>query len=188
LILYLTCIGSVIVGIAIAIRAIRRGALWIAPIQHLVMRIPGIGRAIKTLAIARFSWTLHVTLESGMEIRKALTLALQSTQNAYYTTHNDEIVRQMTLGRELNEGMAAGGAFSPEFTDAIEVGERSGRLVETLAVLSKQYQEQAIYAISYLTRGAGLAVWLLVALTIIMLIFRVFSFYAGVLNDAVKGI
>jgi type IV pilus assembly protein PilC len=186
LMVYLTFLGCVFAAFFIVIRAVRRGALWIAPVQFFVMRLPGIGQPLKTLSLAQFAWSLQLTLDAGMEIRKALTLALQTTYNAYFTSHNDEMVRQITMGRELNEAMSETRAFPPEFVDAIEVGERSGRLVETLAVLSRQLQEQAAMAMAMLTRIAGVIVWLIVAGLIIMLIFRVFSFYAGVLNEATK--
>ena len=34
---------------------------------------------------------------------------------------------------------------------------------------------------------AGFAVWAMVAALIILLIFRIFSFYLGTINDALKG-
>jgi type II secretory pathway component PulF len=186
LIWYLTFLGWIVLAIVIVVQAIRRGAVWVAPVQQFVMRSPGIGPPLRTLSLSRFAWSLHLTLDAGMEIRKAITLSLQTTYNAYYTAHNDQMVQDITLGQELNEAMARTRVFPPEFVDAIEVGERSGRLVETLAILSKQLQEQATAALATLTKIAGFIVWLIVAVLIIMLIFRIFGFYAGVLNEATK--
>ena len=180
---YVTFLGCVFGAILFAVSAVRRGALWIAPVQMFVMRIPGLGQPLKTLSLAQFAWSLHLTLDAGMEIRKALTLSLQTTYNAYYISHNDRMVREITMGRELNEAMSEARVFPPAFVDAVEVGERSGRLVETLAVLSRQYQEQAALALAMIARIAGFVVWLIVAGLIIMLIFRIFGAYVGAINE-----
>ena len=64
------------------------------------------------------------------------------------------------------------------------MGERAGRLPESMAILSQQYQEQARRSMVTLTVLAGFAVWALVAVIIIAMIFRLAFFYIGILNDA----
>ena len=87
---------------------------------------------------------------------------------------------------ELHEAMTETGAFPRRIVDAIAVGERSGRLSETMKLLSDQYQDEARAAMTVLTRLAGFGVWIGVAGLMIFLIFRIFSFYVGVLNSAGK--
>ena len=50
-------------------RAITRGLVWTKPIQRLVLQLPGIGRPLQTLALARLAWSMHVTLDAGMDVR-----------------------------------------------------------------------------------------------------------------------
>ena len=76
------------------------------------------------------------------------------------------------------------GCFPPDFLDAVDVGEHSGGLVESMAHLSQQYQEQARAALSTLTMVAGFAVWGLVAILLICLIFRFALVYINILNNA----
>ena len=83
--------------------------------------------------------------------------------------------------------MAETGIFPPRIIDTIAVGERSGQLAETMELLSEQYQDEARAALTVLTRLAGIGVWLLVSGLIIFLIFRIFSQYLGVLNNAING-
>jgi type IV pilus assembly protein PilC len=113
-------------------------------------------------------------------------LSLASTQNVLYTQHVDRILGSVGSGNEIHEALAETRAFPRHFIDAVQVGEQSGALVESLGNLSAQYQDEARSAMNVLAVLMGVAVTALVAATIIFLIFRVFSFYAGVLQDATK--
>jgi type IV pilus assembly protein PilC len=167
-------------------RATTRGVLWVAPIQRLLMHVPRLGTALETFAMARLAWAMHVTMNSGMELRRALRLSLASTHNVLYTQHINRILAAIRSGREIHEALKETGVFPIHFIDAVDVGEESGQLVESLANLSSQYQHEARSAMNVLTVLMGLAVTGLIAAAIIFLIFRVFSFYTGVLNDAMK--
>jgi type II secretory pathway component PulF len=72
------------------------------------------------------------------------------------------------------------------FLDAVQVGEDSGRLIQSMRHLSAEYQDESRVAMHTLTLLLGYAVWGLVAVVIIFLIFRVFGAYAQILNDASK--
>lgn len=180
----LAVIGAALFGV---LYAIQRGVLWVAPIQVALMRVPMLGQVLQTLALARLAWSLHLTLDTGMELRRALKLSLDSTQNAFFTRHERSIDRSVTSGNSLYEAFDQTDAFPREFLDALQTGEQSGRTVETMEILSRQYQDRAQAATRILTMLAGFAVWALIALLIIMLIFRVFSFYLGAINSALNG-
>jgi type II secretory pathway component PulF len=185
--LYSIVVGFVVAGLAIVIQAVRRGLVWTRPLQRVLMRLPGIGQPVETLALAQFSWTMYITLEAGMDLLKALPLCLRSTGNAHYTDHTTEILQEIRGGSEVTHALADTKAFPRMFLDSVRVGEESGRLPETLALVSEQYQDQAKRAMATLTVIGGFLVWGLVAMLIIMVIFRVFSIYLGQLNSALKG-
>ena len=172
---------------AILYGGIRRGMLWAAPFQRAIMMIPKVGPSIRTLALARLAWTMHVTLGAGMDLSRALKLSLASTRNVQFTNQTDAVMRSVSQGNEIHEALAGTGAFPIEFLDTVEVGERSGRLAESMEVLSRQYQDEARSALQVLGVVAGFAVWAMVAVLIIILILRIFSFYVGVINDVMSG-
>ena len=186
LLIYLAFLGVVGFGIFLLIRATTRGVLWVAPVQRVIMSIPRLGAAIETLALARLAWALYVTLNSGMELRNALKMSLRSTHNVVYTQHIDRILRNIRQGGDIYDALVSTNVFPVEFLASVQVGEESGRLVESMAHLAEQYQDQARLAMNTLTILLGLAVTGLIAAVIIFLIFRVFSFYTGTLNDALK--
>lgn len=189
LLVYLTFVAGTALVLFAGARLIRRSALWGRPLEWLVLALPVIGRSLRTLALARFAWALDITLGAGMPVIEGLQLSLRATQSPGYRSLEDEVARGLKSGREVHEVLADSRAFPREFLDAIEVGERSGRLPETMAVVAVQYNDQARHALAVLTTVAGFAVWALVAGLIILMVFRIFlTAYLGPINEALKGI
>src|SRR5262249_15161284 len=146
------------------------------------------GGAIRTLAIARFAWTLQLTLGAAIDVKRALSLALASTHNVEFTDHTAYIQEMTTRGQSIHETLAKTRVFPTELIQAVEVGEDSGRLVETMAIVANQQTEAAGRAFAVLTRLAGYLVWFLVAAIIIAIIFRLFSAYVHNINQALQGL
>jgi type II secretory pathway component PulF len=186
LMIYLTFLAGAGVLFWLVIRAITRGLVWSRPIQRFVLRLPGIGQPLQTLALSRLAWSMHVTLNAGMEIRKAMRLSLRSTQSAYYTDQIPLFDAEISAGNSIHETFCRAGGYPVEFLDTLAVGEQSGKVVESMGLLARQYQDRARAALAMLTLFAGWAVWLLIAILLIALIFRMFSFYLGAINNALK--
>ncbi len=186
LVVYLAIVGTVIALVVAFLRASSRGTLWVAPIQHLLMRVPRLGRALETMAMARLAWAMHVTLNTGMDVRPAMKMSLLSTQNVQYSRHVDAVLGAVRSGREIYEALAQTGDFPLEFLEAVRVGEESGQLVESMGHLSTQYQEEARLAMNTLTIVIGFGVFLLIVGIIAFFIFRIAGFYVGILNEATK--
>ncbi len=189
LIVYLAVLAAIAGGLAALYRAAVRGALWTTPIQRALMNVPKLGTAMETFALARLTWAMHVTLNSGMELRKAMALSLRSTQNVLYTQHVDRVLRSIRAGNEIHEALDDTRVFPPGFVDAVHVGEQSGMLSETMANLSTQYQAEARLAMTVITAALGFLVFVLIAGIIIFFIYQIFmNAYLGPINDALKPI
>jgi len=175
----------IVVGLVLLLlfEVFRRGIGWTRSLQRLVLRIPVIGGAMKTLALSRFTWALQLVLDTPMDLRRALPLALEATGNDYYACKGPGVALQIEQGQSLHTALTAAGVLPVDLLDSIHVGEESGRLVETMERQSSEYQERAGLAISILAQSAGYLVWTLVAGMIILMIFRIFSFYVGTINS-----
>jgi type II secretory pathway component PulF len=171
---FLACVG---VLFWLTRRAVGRGLVWTMPIQRLVLQLPGIGKPLQTLALARLAWSMRVTFDAGMDVRHAMKLSLRSTRNARYIDHIPLIDAEITKGHSVHEAFCQAGGYPEDFLDTLAVGEQSGRLVESMGLLARQYQDQARAALAVLAMMAGWAIWAAVAGLIIVLIFRMFSFY-----------
>jgi type II secretory pathway component PulF len=182
--IYVAFVALVAGGVMVVIRALQRGLAWIRPVQRIALKVPVLGPALETLALSRLAWVMHLTTNTGMDIRQAMRLSLESTNYARYLDQIPVIDRWIEQGGSLYEAFVQAGNYPAEFLDALQVGEESGRLGESMRHLSEQYEDRARLATVTLMTLAGFFVWALVAAIIIFMIFRLFSFYLGVLNSA----
>ncbi|MEX2187948.1 MAG: type II secretion system F family protein [Pirellulales bacterium] len=188
LIIYLCVVGAIVFAITIAIRSAVRGAAWTRPWQRAALYVPVVGRCLKTIALARLAWTLQLTMNSAMDVRQALRLALEYSGNDHFARHADTVTTSISAGNEINEALRSTGAFPNDFLDAVVVAEQSGALVESLERLSRQYEEQAQSAASVLATVAGFLIWAMVAAIIVTVIFRLaLVMYFRPLMDAARG-
>lgn len=180
--IYLSILIFLAIGVLLFIEASRRGMLWTRRLQRSLLRLPGIGNALQTLALARFTWALQLVFDTSMDLRKALPLALDASGNDYYRRLGPRVAQNIQQGMSLHLALAETGAFPRELLDAIAVGEQSGMLQETMERQAEEYRRQAATAISILAQFFGYLVWAAVAVFIIVLIFRVFGMYVGTIE------
>jgi len=184
--IYLAIVSGVAIAVMFFVHALRRGVIAMRPVERLLLRVPVLGPALETLLLGRLAWSLHLTLGTGMDVRRAVRLSLRSTNHARYLDQIPAMDRHLSTGCSIHEAFVRAGNYPAEFLDAMAVGEQSGRLVETMAHLSGQYQDRAKAALATLTFLAGLAIWVLIAAFLIAIIFRLFFFYLGTLQNALK--
>ena len=182
-------IGVVLVallGLVMLLELARRGGPVWRKLLSAASRVPLVGGPFETLALAQFTWALQLVLDTPMDLRQALPLALDATGNDRYGRLGPDVARTVERGATIGEALQATGEFPKDLLDAIAVGEQSGLLSETMERLSKEYQQRSAAAIGLLAQMLGYLVWLAVAALIVMLIFRVFGFYVGTIERLAK--
>lgn len=185
LVKYIAFLSVMALGLFFVVRSINRGGSWTRPLVEFATHLPVLGPALKTIGLARMAWTLSLAVESGLNPRESMRVSLRSTQNPYFSSHQQKIDRMLASGNEMYDALVATTAFPREFTDAVTVGEQTGKLDESMERLSALYQERAESAMSTMTTVATFAVWGAVATLIVILILRIAMFYVGVIYDAV---
>src|SRR4051794_7870646 len=134
--------GFVAGGIALAAHALIRG--WMGPQPVLVaMRIPVLGKCLESLALSRLTWALALALDSGMDARRAATLAIRSAQNPYYESSLERVAAAIRANQQFHESFATGGVFPNDFLQQLEVAEMAGTTTESLLRLAREYDERA---------------------------------------------
>jgi len=187
LVRYLMVVALVALGIWLGIRLVREGFRWVWPLQKLLLRVPGIGPAVETLLMSQIAWALARTLGVGMDVKRAVRLSLSSTNHGQYLEQIPPILEALTAGQTLSEAFRSTGVFPEYFLDVLENGELAGRVPEAMDHLGQQLRERAIHAMQVLAVIGGWVIWGLIALTIIFFIFRLASFYLGVLRAPLEG-
>lgn len=187
-VIYFGTVAAIAVGGFLIVRTLLRSRFWAGSFERVVLAIPVLGPALRTLALSRLAWSLNLTLDTGMPLKRALPLSLRSTRSRLFAEQSEQVVRDVQRGREISEALADTRVFPTDFLDALEVGERSGRLPETMRLLSEQYEDHARRALATLTMLAGFAVWAGVALLIAAVVIRLFMYYVGTINGLLDEI
>ncbi len=183
LLIYTAIIGFIVGGFALLMFAVKKGLLNIDPLLRVLMIVPGLGQGLQTLYISRLTWSLAMASDSDIDPRKVLELAVRTTQNSYYTAHIPRMKQVITDGGQMIDAFQQPGVFPDDFLDALQTGEISGTISETMAVMARQYEERANQFYRLLTIIAGVLVFLAVAAVIIFMIFALAAQYFGMLNE-----
>jgi type IV pilus assembly protein PilC len=173
--LFICSVFTVIGGIVLGVNALLRGWFGSAPMR-IAMRLPVIGPCLEAFALSRLTWSFALGLESGMDARRVVELAVASTQNAHYEQHAQAISASVGRGQTFHDSFAQTHAFPDEFLFSLETAEIAGVTSESLLRLTKQYEQKATDALKILTMIATGVTFALVALVIIFAIFRMASF------------
>ncbi|GAA4439019.1 type II secretion system F family protein [Bremerella cremea] len=185
--IYFSVIGMIIFFIFWTYILWTRGNLSFLQLDRVAMSIPVLGSPIRTLCLQRMSWAMAITIGGGMEIRRAMRLSLEATHSRYYMQFADQVDRELLAGEEIHDILRRTGSFPVDFLDVVETGEISGMLAESMDKLASLYQEKAKAALHTLTVMGGMLVGLIVSGLIIMVIFRLFGFYIGQINDVLEN-
>lgn len=135
------------VGIRMAIGTRRGGAIW----DRAKLGLPVVGRAVRLIAIARFTRTLSTLLSGGLPIVRALATSRDVADNRVLGDAIDRATESITEGASLARPLRDSGEFPPMVTHMIEVGERSGELEAMLGKVADNYDEQVETLVTRLT-------------------------------------
>ncbi|QDU55738.1 type II secretion system F family protein [Aeoliella mucimassa] len=188
MITFFSIVALFAVGVLVLVQATRRGVFWGPPLQRFVTRLPGIGKAIQTLGLARISWTLHLLLNVEMDMRKLVPLVLRSTGNDFYICHTDQMVADVAAGNPLYLAFANSLAFPPSFLDALAVAEESGQISRSMERLASQYEAEAESAMKIIAVISGVAIWICIGALLVYMIFRLFFvLYLGPIQEMLNA-
>ena len=184
LFLYILTVGAALGSVVTLVVSVVRGWLGAIPMA-LITRLPVVGGCIRTMALSRFSWSLSMALNAGVDARKSMQLALRSTHNRHFTSQWKLIDQTIVEGQSFHEALRKTDIFPQEFLDTFETAEISGSQSESLDQLAVFYQERAETAAKMLTQVASYLIWILTAGIIIMLILQLFNeFIMAPYNEA----
>jgi type IV pilus assembly protein PilC len=159
-------------------------------VEAVGIRIPGLTGAYRTFALQRFSLALGMTHEAGMRSDQALALSFRASANLAYLKHGEPAAKLVRGGKTIAKTLTGigGGLFPDEFLDVVQIGESTGQLSEVMARQAEQYGEEAARRVKVLAQVAGGAVYAMIGLMVIVMIFRIVLSIAGVYQDAMKGL
>lgn len=111
-------------------------------IDDAVLRVPLLGRLFRDLATARFTRTLATLTAAGIPALQALRITKGTLANKAMERVIDDVCEQVSAGKTIADPMEKSGYFPPMLVQIVNLGERSGRLDETLAQAADAFEER----------------------------------------------
>jgi type IV pilus assembly protein PilC len=179
---FLASVAGVIASVALVWYVLRSFSRQRASVDRLVLRVPVLGTTLEALLMGRFTLALHLTLDSGLAITRALRLSLRATGNAAYSQAADGVVRVLKDGQPLYEALAIARLFPEEFMHIIAAAEEAGRVPESMRQQAEYFYEEAARRLKLLAQAASMGLWLLYAAFMVYMIFRIANIYLSALG------
>lgn len=157
-------------------------------VHEIILRIPVIRYVSRSLALARFSWSMEMMNEAGMPILEAIERSLMATNNGAFQWRAPAMTHVVAQGGSLTEALEEAGVFPVDYCEVVRVGEESGSLSDTFRRLARQHFENAEHGMKAAATALGWLIWLVVAAFLVYHIITLWMrVYIGPLRDASSG-
>lgn len=119
--------------------------------DRFILRVPVLGTVMRDVAVARFTRTLATLVASGLPLLQALRVTKGTLGNRAMEKVIDTVTEKVTQGRTLAEPLEKSGYFPPMLVQVVALGERSGRLEETMSQAASAFEERSENSIKVFT-------------------------------------
>ena len=106
------------------------------------LRIPLFGKVIESRFYVQFLETLANLVGNGLPLLRSLELARDATQNLYIRQHMDRVIEMIGDGRSFSRALISSGIFPPLLIDMVSVGEKTGKLDNSLRRAAERYDTE----------------------------------------------
>ncbi|MDR2170988.1 MAG: type II secretion system F family protein [Planctomycetaceae bacterium] len=155
-------------------------------VHYLLDIIPKIKVLMRSLALMRLCWGIDLTMRTGMDVERALRLSFNGANYAPVSDNLNLVLEVIRNGGDLTDAFSVTKNIEYDLINAIETGERSGSLPELMQKMTERYLQESLTNLKMVSVVGGFIVYGLIMALIIFIIFRVASFYIGILNDAAQ--
>lgn len=119
--------------------------------DQLKLKLPVIGKLLRTIYTARFARTLSSLYSSGLPIITALQVGKRTVGNTYIESQFEASIRSVRAGETLASSLALIDGFENRLASTILIGEETGSLDSMLDVIADALEYDAELAITKLT-------------------------------------
>lgn len=187
-VIYFTIVAIIFGCLFLAFHAVRKNWFNLQSVVPIAYLIPKLGPSIQTITLARFTWTLSMALDAGLDPGRSVGLALDSTDSEYYRSEKNKAQQAIQNGRSLAESIDCTGIFPREFISALEIAEISGTDAESLGVLAADYEQRAKMAIRTIAGIATGVIWFSIAAFLVYMILSMAMRLMNAQNEVLRDL
>ena len=146
--------------------------------RHLYARIaltfPGISLVNKMNAASQFSSTMSTMLSSGLPIVSATRITANTSDNLLIAEDVEKAVTSIIEGNRLADGLKDSKWFPPLLKEMVTVGEETGKLEDTLDVVSEYYSQEVDIAVKKALDILNPCITIVLALIVVFILLSVY--------------
>jgi type II secretory pathway component PulF len=133
--------------------------------------------------MSRFCLAYNLQLEAGINTLDALKASGEASRSALVRSRIKAILPDVAKGAQVGPLLAEGDSFDPEVTQAIIVGEETGRLDRELHEVSVEQDRKAFARLDALAEWGPRLAYLCI---VIYIGYTIVSIYANYLNTVLR--
>ncbi|MCP5535929.1 MAG: type II secretion system F family protein [Akkermansiaceae bacterium] len=137
LVLILTIVGS-----ALVFKAWKDAEANKLTWDRTKLKLPLMGKVIESRFYVQFLETLANLVGNGLPLLRSLELARDATQNLHIRQHMDRVIEMVGDGRSFSRALINSGIFPPLLIDMVSVGEKTGKLDNSLRRAAERYDSE----------------------------------------------
>ncbi|KEI72287.1 type II secretion system inner membrane protein GspF [Endozoicomonas elysicola] len=131
--------GGIAVVILVVRHLLKRESIRLSW-HRTLLKLPFVGRFVRTANAARFASTLSILTRSGVSLVEALMIAAQVVDNDAIKNAVQDVARRVSEGTSLNRALTEAGYFPPLMLHMIASGEATGELDQMLERTAQNQQ------------------------------------------------
>lgn len=166
-------------GIALVVVVVR-GLLNSAPnnvaIDRWINRIPVIGKARKSMAMARFTKVYHIGVLAGLSMSEVVSMASEASHSGTIREAGRALRQRAEEGGALGPVFVASLAFPAAFARSYATAEEAGGLDTDLERWARLYHEEAARGIKAVAIAVPKVCYVLI---VIFVVWKILGFYSG---------
>lgn len=141
---------------------------------RLALRFPGIGAVNRMNAASQFSATLCTMLSAGLPLVLSGNITAATTTNILVREEIEKAINGVTEGNSLAEGLRQSSWLPVLMKEMITVGEETGKMEETLNVVSEYYTREVDMAVKRALDVLNPCITLVLALIVLFILLSVY--------------
>jgi general secretion pathway protein F/type IV pilus assembly protein PilC len=130
------------------------------------LRIPVIGKVIRTVSITRFCRIFGTMMANGVPILQALAISKDAAGSVVLAEHIDKAAESVRGGQTLTAPLRACGLFPPQVLEMIAVAEESNQLDKVLVEIADTVERRTDRQVDQAVHLIEPVVLVLMAITI----------------------
>ena len=119
--------------------------------DKMILKLPVFGHIAQSIALARFTRTFGILLESGVEVLATFDITGKVTGNSVLNLALSDVKEKVSTGEDIASSLHACDLFPSMIVDMVRAGQKSGRLPELMVKIAEDLDEQVETSLALMT-------------------------------------